>query len=59
MKNQVIVKSFRLHTDVIDLLQRESKRTKLSHSELIRVALKALKPEILDKIQEVKELISA
>jgi hypothetical protein len=58
MKTKVVIKSFRLHTDVIDWLQRESKRTKLTHSELIRVAIKALNPETLDKIQEVKELIS-
>ncbi|MEH1784288.1 MAG: hypothetical protein V7L23_01465 [Nostoc sp.] len=57
--DKVVIKSFRLHADVVDFLQRESKRTKLTHSQLIRVAIKELKPETLDNIQQVRELISA
>lgn len=58
MNNKAVVKSFRLHPDVIEFLQIEAKRTKLTHSQLIRVAIKGLKPETLDKIQEVQKLIS-
>lgn len=54
-----VVKSFKMQPDLISYIEKESKNNGLTQSELIRVAIKSIKKETLEKIREVRELVAA
>ncbi|PHM09457.1 hypothetical protein [Nostoc sp. 'Peltigera malacea cyanobiont' DB3992] len=53
-----VVKSFKMQPDLINYIEVQSKQNGLTQSELIRVAIRSIKKETLDKIKEVRELVA-
>jgi hypothetical protein len=56
---KLIVKSIKLTPDMVLVLKEKSKALGISQCELIRVAIKSISDETIEKIKEVSELISA
>ncbi|MBS9383106.1 MAG: hypothetical protein HEQ24_02275 [Dolichospermum sp. BR01] len=54
-----VVKSIKLTPDMVITLKEKSKILGISQCELIRVAIKSIADETLEKIREVRQLINA